>query len=534
MENNNSHNSHSNRPRFFPFINSRSRESSPSPRRSGHRTPHRTPSGSSHNEMIEARSRCSTPMTSSTGIFQELRDDSSVCQDSINLSTIAVPPPSVTLRNLIRDSQSRVTAVNQQLSRVEQQIVRCRNAENNICQQIATQYDKYIQILQDRKELALRKVKNIYNKVIQEIATQESHLRKQAERLEQAILEATTERKIEIQVELSSYELLDVEGDPLTLKLGEMRDQFSTLLNETSTDDVIMLPDVKFNIDKDIEFQLKRLGHVIIEVNTPPQDELLKINMGVQSPYGLNVGADNQLHVLDWETNTLYIMDLKHPQNAHKCSLGRSLTRKSVHSVVAAPSGYYISFPNKNALRFVSIELKSSMEITAIDWYVFSRPHGLSLTEKDNIVLADTNNNRVLVCSPDLNKVVFQIKSTEDGEGQFLHPREIAVTPSYDIVVLHEGYPCIHVYSPTGDLRYKFGSIGNPAKELDRPQSLSVASDGDIFVGNVGFIGIYSSDGVSMTRVWRQGVVQRLAVTSDRRVIYRGVSKEGIMIDTCL
>ena len=527
-------NSNSNRPRFFrSFMNpQRSRDSSPSPHRSGARTPHRIPSASSQGEMGNGRSRCSTPMASTTGMFPEIQDDSSFCPDSS--FNITIPPQNVSLRNLIRDSQSRVTAVTQQLSRLEQQDARCRNAENIICQQIATQYDRYIQLIQDRKELALRRVKSIYSEVLLDIAGQEATLRKQAHRFEEAIHEATQQRKIEIQVEVSSYELLDVEGDPLTLKLEQMRDNFLSLLNETSADAVIAIPDVKFNIDRDIEFQLKQLGRVIVEVNTPPIEEPLKINMGIQSPYGLNVGADNKLHVLDWETNTLYLMDLTQPQNAHKCSLGRTLTRKSVHSIVAASTGYYISFPNKNALRFVSIDLKSSTEITAIEWYVFSRPHGLSLTDKDRIVLADTNNNRVLVCSPDLNKVILQIKSTEQVEGQFLHPREVSVTPTFDIVVLHEGYPCIHMYTPAGELKYKFGSIGTPVKELDRPQSLSVSKNGDIFVGNVGFVGVYSVDGISMLRVWRQGVVQRLAVTMDRRVIYRGTSKDGIIIDSFL
>ena len=471
-------------------------------------------------------------MASTTGVFPEIRDDSSFCPDSsFNLS---ISPPNLPLSNLIRDSQTRVSAVKQQLSRLEQQEARCRNAENVICQQIATQYDRYIQLIQDRKELALRRVKNIYSQVLQDIAGQETILRKQADRLEDAIYEATQKRKIEIQVEVSSYEKLDTEGDPITLKLEAMRENFSALLEQTSTDGVIAIPDVKFNIDRDIEFQLKQLGRVILEVNTPPAEEPLRINMGIQSPYGLNVGCDNKLNILDWETNTLYLMDLTQPQNAHKCSLGRSLSRKSVHSVVAASTGYYISFPNKNAVRFVSIDLKSSTEITAIEWYVFSRPHGLSLTDKDRIVLADTNNNRVLVCSPDLNKVIIQIKSTEQVEGQFLHPREVAVTPTFDIVVLHEGYPCIHVYTPLGELKYKFGSIGTPVKELDRPQSLSVSMNGDIFVGNVGFIGVYKVDGISMLRVWRQGVVQRLAVTRDKRVIYRGTSKDGIMIDNFL
>ena len=529
MQPNVNNKSHSIRPRFIRlFMNHQwSRESSPSPHRA--RSPHRTPSASSQGE---GRSRCSTPLASTTGIFPEVRDDFSFCPDSS--FNITIPPQNVSIRNLIRDSQTRVTAVTQQLSRLEQQEARCRNAENIICQQIATQYDRYIQLIQDRKELALRKVKSIYSQVLIDIAGQQTTLRKQAIRLEEAIHEATQQRRIEIQVDISSYELLDVQGDPLTLKLEQMRENFSTLLDETTTNGVIAIPDVKFNIDKDIEFQLKQLGRVIVEVNTPPIEELLKINMGIQSPYGLNVGSDNKLHVLDWETNTLYLIDLTQPQNAHKCSLGRTLTRKSVHSVVAASTGYYISFPNKNALRFVSIDLKSSTEITAIEWYVFSRPHGLSLTDKDRIVLADTNNNRVLVCSPDLNKVVLQIKSTEQVEGQFLHPREVAVTPTFDIVVLHEGYPCIHVYTPLGELRFKFGCIGTPVKELDRPQSLSVSMNGDIFVGNVGFIGVYSVDGISMLRVWRQGIVQRLAVTMDKRVIYRGTSKDGIMIENFL
>ena len=517
--------SHSNRPHFFPFRHPRrSRESSPSPRRSGIHTPLRTPT-SSQCEMVD--SHCSTPITSSTGFFLEVPDNSSTCHESIN-----IPPHNISLRELIHESQSRVTTLNQQLTRLEQQTARCRKAEGNVCQQIVRQYDKYIQMIQDRKILALRKVKSLYSKVIQDISSQEKRFSKQAKSLKQAIQEATQERKIEIQVEKSTYEILDSVGDPLVIKLEEMRENFTSLLNESSDDYVITLPDVRFNIDKDIEYQLQRLGHVIIEVKAPPQEDPVKIKIDVQSPYGLSVGSDDQLQVLDWETNTLIVLNLSASHNTHVRCLGRTLARKSVHSVVGAPTGYYISFPNENAVKLVSIDLRSSVDVTGIQWYVFLRPHGLALTEKDNIVLADTNNNRVLVCSPDLNKVVLQIKSTEQGEGQLLHPREVAVTPAFDIVVLHEGYPCIHVYTPAGVLRFKFGSITTPARELDRPQSVAVSNDGDIFVGNVGFVGIYSVDGITMSRVWRPGVIQRLTVTSDRRVVFRGNSKDGIIIDS--
>ena len=517
---------HSNRPRFFPFLHThRSRESSPSPRRSGTRTPIRIPSSSSQCEMLS--SHCSTPIASSTGLYLEAPENSSVCHESIN-----IPPHNISLRDLIHESQYRVTALNQQLTRLDQQTARCRKAEGNVCQQIALQYDKYIQLIQDRKALALRRVKSLYSKVIQDIASQESKFSKLAKSLQQAIQEATQERKIEIQVEMSTYEILDSVGDPLAIKLEEMREHFTSLLEESHTDDVITLPDVRFNIDKDIEYQLQRLGHVIVEVKSPPQADPVKINMGIQTPYGLSVGSGDQLHVLDWETNTLVVLNLSTSHNAHMQSLGRTLARKSVHSVVGAPAGYYISFPNENSVKLVSPDLRSSVDVTGIQWYVFLRPHGIALTEKDNIVLADTSNNRVLVCSPDLNKVVLQIKSTEQGEGQLLHPREVAVTPAFDIVVLHEGYPCIHVYTPAGELRFKFGSITTPARELDRPQSIAVSGDGDIFVGNVGFVGIYSVDGITMSRVWRPGVIQRLTVTSDRRVIFRGNSKDGIIIDS--
>lgn len=127
-----------------------------------------------------------------------------------------------------------------------------------------------------------------------------------------------------------------------------------------------------------------------------------------------------------------------------------------------------------------------------------------------------------------------EIKSSGQGEGQLLQPRELAITPGQCIVVLHDGYPCIHVYSLTGNILYKFGNNGDIVRELDRPQSISVAGNGDIIIGNVGFITVYQADGVSLERIKRQGVVQRLTVTPEGRVIYRGTSKNGIIIETLL
>ena len=71
---------------------------------------------------------------------------------------------------------------------------------------------------------------------------------------EQLTKYSTQERKIEIQVEKNTYEILDSVGDPLAIKLEEMRENFTSLLNELSDDYVIKLPDVRFIIDKDIEY----------------------------------------------------------------------------------------------------------------------------------------------------------------------------------------------------------------------------------------------------------------------------------------
>ena len=109
--------------------------------------------------------------------------------------------------------------------------------------------------------------------------------------------------------------------------------------------------------------------------------------MGVQSPYGLSVGSDDQLQVLDWETNTLIVLNLSASHNAHVCSLGRTLARKSVHSVVGAPTGYYISFSKENAVKFDTVATKILQTFqTLIDQLIVRRDallHKLSQLRDD-------------------------------------------------------------------------------------------------------------------------------------------------------
>lgn len=112
------------------------------------------------------------------------------------------------------------------------------------------------------------KVQKSYDPVLEHIRSYRTRLEKQLKHIEVSIVEATKTREIDIQVSSRSYETLDSEGDPITQRLTTLKEQFSEVLDESVDDVFIPLPELKFSIDKEIEFQLKCLGHVVQEVSS--------------------------------------------------------------------------------------------------------------------------------------------------------------------------------------------------------------------------------------------------------------------------
>ena len=76
----------------------------------------------------------------------------------------------------------------------------------------------------------------------------------------------------------------------------------------------------------------------------------------------------------------------------------------------------------------------------------FKSPSGLCIDYNGDVLVADSDNNRVSVFSKDL------IFISNLGIGQLKDPREVKLTPDSVLVVLDRSPKCVHFYSKKGHI----------------------------------------------------------------------------------
>ena len=82
------------------------------------------------------------------------------------------------------------------------------------------------------------------------------------------------------------------------------------------------------------------------------------------------------------------------------------------------------------------------------------------------------------------------------GEGQFKYVEDFAFTNDGKLLVTDAAHAWVQVFSKSGKFITRFGGKGDDDEHLDKPEGISVAPNGDIFVAdyNTGYVKVYGAD----------------------------------------
>ncbi|CAL1543044.1 unnamed protein product, partial [Lymnaea stagnalis] len=108
-------------------------------------------------------------------------------------------------------------------------------------------------------------------------------------------------------------------------------------------------------------------------------------------------------------------------------------------------------------------------------------PIGVAVTSADSIVVTDSVNAAVKIFSPEgqLRKSIVQNTEIE-------FPHGVAVTRDDDIIVTDICRHCVTVLTPAGDVSHAFGSYGDGPREFDHPYCVTTNSSKQIIVSDTG------------------------------------------------
>jgi tripartite motif-containing protein 71 len=97
-----------------------------------------------------------------------------------------------------------------------------------------------------------------------------------------------------------------------------------------------------------------------------------------------------------------------------------------------------------------------------------SKPWGVTMNKKGEIVIAENGAHRVSVYSREGEKL-RSFGSEGSGEGQFNGPRGVAVDDDDNILVADAGNYCIQKFTADGKFIIAMGSRGSKPLQLDLP-----------------------------------------------------------------
>ena len=132
----------------------------------------------------------------------------------------------------------------------------------------------------------------------------------------------------------------------------------------------------------------------------------------------------------------------------------------------------------------------------------FDRPSGLCTDYSGDVFVADAANNRVCIFSHNLQ---YKYKL---GIGQLNRPKDVKLTPDYQVVVLDRSPKCVHFYSRNGHLLSSCVSQGEgPDYLVYKPEFLCMDPAGNIIVSDWGnhSIKIISKHGHLMHTIGKEG-----------------------------
>jgi len=128
----------------------------------------------------------------------------------------------------------------------------------------------------------------------------------------------------------------------------------------------------------------------------------------------------------------------------------------------------------------------------------FDRPSGIAVDIAGNLLVCDTNNNRIRLVKPDGTVTTFAgsgALDVQDGAGvqaSFFHPTGVAVDPEGNVFVAEGGGNVLRKITPTGVVTTIAGQAGfvggadgvGSAARFSQPEAIAIGADGSLFVSD--------------------------------------------------
>lgn len=136
----------------------------------------------------------------------------------------------------------------------------------------------------------------------------------------------------------------------------------------------------------------------------------------------------------------------------------------------------------------------------------FNKPEGISVDANGNLYVADTNNFRVQVLSPQ-GSYVRSWGSYGTGNGEFKGPQDVAIDSHGNVYVADWGTDRIQKFTPEGTHLLTWGSHGTANGQFRTPDNIAFDHQGNVFVSDSGNYRIqkFTPEGIYLNTIGSYG-----------------------------
>ena len=193
-------------------------------------------------------------------------------------------------------------------------------------------------------------------------------------------------------------------------------------------------------------------------------------------PWGIAITLNGQTFIADCSTHQIHVFD---EQRKHMRSFGQ---HGSENGQLNSPTGIAV---DDDGLVYVCNGNNSRIEVFGTDGtYVkqfgvghLSYPWGVTLNNKQ-VYVADSGSNRISVFTLE-GQLIRTIGSRGSGPGQFNWPTAVAISPDGDMYIADNNNHRVQVLSPDGVFQREFGK-----GQLNSPRDILISADGLVLLAD--------------------------------------------------
>jgi len=203
---------------------------------------------------------------------------------------------------------------------------------------------------------------------------------------------------------------------------------------------------------------------------------------GLVTIYGVAM-FDGKIFAVDSKAANFAIFDLKNQKFSSFSGTGGGKMRLPINMTIDTDGMKYVTDTGRNQILLYDRDNRYLGAYGTPDQF---RPVDTVIVG-ERLYVADVLHHEVQVLQKNTGKLLFKFGKKGGGEGELLHPTNIAVGPNGDIFVVETSNFRVQRFTPDGKHVRFYGEVGDTSGKFARPKGIAIDREGRMHVADAAF-----------------------------------------------